>query len=72
MQAHHLRGYFDIYVTICVDDLELTPEFGQLLATFDIGILGIPLKRTAMALADVIYNINSAWFSDMRLSSRIR
>ena len=36
---------------------------------FNIGALGIPLKRHAMALANTRYNVNGAWFSDMRVRS---
>jgi cytochrome c peroxidase len=39
---------------------------------FDTGILGIPLKRSAMALANARYNINSAWFSDLRATGDLR
>lgn len=39
---------------------------------FDTGILGIPLPRTTMPLANVRYNINSAWFSDMRATEDLR
>jgi len=33
---------------------------------FDVGITGIPMKRNSMALANARYNIQSAWFWDMR------
>jgi len=36
---------------------------------FSTGPLGVPTKRNAMALANVRYNINNAWFSDMRVDS---
>ena len=36
---------------------------------FNIGALGVPLKRHAMALANTRYNVNGAWFSDMRVRS---
>jgi len=36
---------------------------------FNTGVLGIPLKRNAMALANARYNIQNSWFSDMRVSS---
>jgi len=39
---------------------------------FDTGILGIPLKRSAMALANARYNINNAWFSDLRATGDLR
>ncbi len=38
---------------------------------FSIGALGVPTRRNAMALANVRYNIQSAWFSDMRVDSLI-
>jgi cytochrome c peroxidase len=33
---------------------------------FDVGILEVPMKRNTMALANVRYNLNSAWFADLR------
>lgn len=33
---------------------------------FDTGALGIPLKRSSMALANVRFNNSRSWFSDMR------
>jgi cytochrome c peroxidase len=36
---------------------------------FNTGPLGVPTKRNVMALANVRYNINNAWFSDMRVDS---
>jgi cytochrome c peroxidase len=36
---------------------------------FPTGPLGVPTTRNPMALANVRYNINSAWFSDMRVNS---
>jgi len=33
------------------------------------GPLGVPTKRNVMALANVKYNINNAWFADMRVDS---
>jgi cytochrome c peroxidase len=39
---------------------------------FDTGILGIPLPRKSMPLANVRYNINVAWFSDMRVTGDLR
>jgi len=36
---------------------------------FSQGPLGVPTKRNAMALANVKYNINHAWFADMRVDS---
>ena len=36
---------------------------------FSTAPLGVPTKRNAMALANVRYNINQAWFSDMRIGS---
>lgn len=39
---------------------------------FDTGVLGLPLKRNAMALANARYNINQAWFSDMRVIGDLR
>jgi cytochrome c peroxidase len=33
------------------------------------GPLGVPTKRNAMALTNVRYNINNAWFSDMRVDA---
>ena len=36
---------------------------------FATGPLGVPTTRNVMALANVRYNINSAWFSDMRVNS---
>jgi cytochrome c peroxidase len=36
---------------------------------FNVGALGVPLKRHAMALANTRYNVNGAWFSDMRVRS---
>lgn len=33
---------------------------------FSVGALGVPTKRNAMALANVRYNIQHFWFSDMR------
>lgn len=35
-------------------------RFGQ-------GVLGVPMKRNTMSLANVRYNNNRAWFSDMRV-----
>jgi cytochrome c peroxidase len=34
---------------------------------FNSGALGVPLKRNAMALANVRYQIHESWFSDMRV-----
>ncbi len=39
---------------------------------FDTGVLGVPLKRSAMALANTRYNTNAAWFSDMRVTGDLR
>lgn len=36
---------------------------------FSTGPLGVPTKRNVMALANVKYNINHAWFADMRVDS---
>ena len=36
---------------------------------FNVGALGIPLQRHAMALVNTRYNVNGAWFSDMRVRS---
>jgi cytochrome c peroxidase len=36
---------------------------------FSTGPLGVQTKRNVMALANVRYNINNAWFSDMRVNS---
>ena len=36
---------------------------------FSIGALGVPTRRHVMALANVRYNIQHAWFSDMRVES---
>lgn len=36
---------------------------------FDSGALGIPLKRSSMALANVRFNTQRSWFSDMRTHS---
>jgi cytochrome c peroxidase len=36
---------------------------------FTTGPLGVPTTRNVMALANVRYNINNAWFSDMRTDS---
>jgi cytochrome c peroxidase len=36
---------------------------------FSSGPLGVPTKRNVMALANVRYNINNAWFSDLRVDS---
>jgi cytochrome c peroxidase len=36
---------------------------------FSTGPLGVPTKRNAMALANVRYNIDRRWFSDMRVLS---
>jgi cytochrome c peroxidase len=36
---------------------------------FNTGVLGIALTRQAMPLANVRYNLHSAWFSDMRATS---
>jgi cytochrome c peroxidase len=34
---------------------------------FNSGALGVPLKRNAMALANVRYQLHESWFSDMRV-----
>ena len=39
---------------------------------FNIGVLGLPLKRNSMALANARYNISPAWFSDMRVIDDLR
>ena len=39
---------------------------------FNTGVLGMPLKRNTMALANARYNINQAWFSDMRVRGDLR
>lgn len=39
---------------------------------FDTGVLGIPLGRNAMALANVRYSSQRAWFSDMRVQGDLR
>jgi cytochrome c peroxidase len=36
---------------------------------FSTGPLGVPTMRNVMALANVRYNVNNAWFSDMRVDS---
>ena len=36
---------------------------------FSQGVLGVPMKRNTMSLANVRYNIHRAWFSDMRVES---
>jgi cytochrome c peroxidase len=36
---------------------------------FNTGVIGIPLTRNAMALANARYNIGAGWFSDMRARS---
>jgi cytochrome c peroxidase len=36
---------------------------------FAAGPLGVPTARNVMALANVRYNINNAWFSDLRINS---
>jgi cytochrome c peroxidase len=36
---------------------------------FSTGVLGLPMKRNAMALANVRYNFTEAWFWDMRVSA---
>jgi cytochrome c peroxidase len=36
-------------------------------ARFDMGLLGLPMKRNSMALANVRYNIANRWFADMRV-----
>jgi cytochrome c peroxidase len=36
---------------------------------FNTGVLGIPLKRNSMALANARYNIQHSWFSDMRAAA---
>ena len=39
---------------------------------FDSGVLGIPLPRNSMALANARYSIQSAWFGDMRVHADLR
>ena len=39
---------------------------------FDSGVLGIPLKRNSMALANARYSINRSWFGDMRVNGDLR
>jgi len=39
---------------------------------FNTGVLGIPLKRNAMALGNARYNAHLAWFSDMRATGDLR
>lgn len=39
---------------------------------FDTGVLGIPLTRNSMALANARYSIAPAWFSDMRVRDDLR
>jgi cytochrome c peroxidase len=36
---------------------------------FNSGVLGLPLKRNAMALANARYNTQHSWFADMRVTS---
>ena len=36
---------------------------------FNTGVLGIPLKRNSMALANARYNLTRSWFLDMRVNS---
>ena len=36
---------------------------------FSTGVLGVPLQRNSMALANARYNIHRSWFSDLRVSS---
>ena len=36
---------------------------------FNTGVLGVPLKRNSMALANARYNIHSSWFADVRAFS---
>ena len=36
---------------------------------FNTGVLGIPLRRNSMGLANARYNIQHSWFSDMRATS---
>jgi cytochrome c peroxidase len=39
---------------------------------FDTGVLGVPLARNSMALANARYNPPEAWFSDMRVGPDLR
>ena len=39
---------------------------------FDRGVLGIPLARNSMALANARYSIHGAWFGDMRVRDDLR
>lgn len=39
---------------------------------FDSGVLGIPLGRNSMALANARYSIQRSWFGDMRVSGDLR
>lgn len=39
---------------------------------FDSGVLGIPLPRNSMALANARYSTSSSWFGDMRVHSDLR
>jgi cytochrome c peroxidase len=39
---------------------------------FDSGVLGVPLARNSMALANVRYSNHDVWFSDMRVGPELR
>jgi len=39
---------------------------------FDSGVLGLPLPRNSMALANARYSIHNAWFGDMRVGGDLR
>ena len=42
----------------------------QVMEAFSKGPFGVPTKRDVMALTNVKYNINHAWFSDMPIRVR--